>query len=234
MFEKHKAAKLEAAQARQAIGEVRARASQLPDSDGAISIEAFQQFMQYVSEHNVEFGSIPEVRTAIRLGLSQGGYFLQTDTTLLLKKGESALLESGADLLKEVTDREFRGASNGVSVPLGHGIRYRTGAVRGHMVTIGTHWATADTGALTVTDQRIVYHGGRKTLEFLFTKLATLNAYTDAIDLGVTNRQATSSFRVGDPELVAGIIHAAVNHRDSDVTIVQLEADADPSSAIGS
>ena len=59
MFEKHKAAKLEAAQTRQAIAEVRARASQLPDSDGAISIEAFQQFMQYVSDHNVEFGSIP-------------------------------------------------------------------------------------------------------------------------------------------------------------------------------
>jgi hypothetical protein len=51
------------------------------------------------------------------------------------------------------------------------------------MVTIGTHWATADTGALTVTDQRVVYHGGRKTLEFLFTKLATINVYTDAIDL---------------------------------------------------
>jgi hypothetical protein len=118
-------------------------------------------------------------------------------------------------------------------VPLGHGIRYRTGAVRGHMVTIGTHWATADTGALTVTDQRIVYHGGRKTLEFLFTKLATVNVYTDAIDLGVTNRQTTSSFGVGDPELIAGIIHAAVNHRENNVTIVQLEIEANPSPASG-
>jgi hypothetical protein len=99
------------------------------------------------------------------------------------------------------------------------------------MVTIGTHWATADMGALTVTDRRVVYHGGRKTLEFPFAKLATLNVYSDAIDLGVTSRQSTSSFRTGDPELVAGIIHAAVNHGDSDVTIVEMASEADSSSA---
>jgi hypothetical protein len=58
-------------------------------------------------------------------------------------------------------------------------------------------------------------------LEFPFAKLATLNVYTDAIDLGVTTRQATSSFGTGDSELVAGIIHAAIAHQD-DVTIIKL------------
>jgi hypothetical protein len=175
MFTKRKAAKLEAAENRQAIEEARAQAARLPDSDGVISVEAFQEFVQFVGDHHVDFDSIPEVRTALRLGLAQGGRFFQTDTTLLLRNNETSLLELQVDLLKEVTDREFRGGSRGVSVPIGGGIRYRTGAVRGHMVTIGTHWATADNGPLTVTDRRVVYHGGRKTLEFPFTKLATLN-----------------------------------------------------------
>lgn len=172
---------------------------------------------------------MPDLRAAVRLGLAQGGCFLETETTLLLKKGERPLLDASVDLLKEVADRGFRAGSRGVSIPLGGGVRYRVGAAPGHIVTIGTHWATADSGRLTVTDQRIVYHGARKTLEFPFAKLATLNMYADAIDLGVTSRQSTSLFRTGDPELVAGIIHAAINHRDEDVRIVRLITSPDAS-----
>jgi hypothetical protein len=65
-----------------------------------------------------------------------------------------------------------------------------------------------------VTDGRAVYHGGRKTLEFPFAKLATLKVYSDAIDLGVTTRQTTSSFGTSNGELIAGIIHAAISHQD--------------------
>jgi hypothetical protein len=134
---------------------------------------------------------------------------------LLLKRGEVAYANESASLLKEVAQREFRGGSQGVSVPLGGGVRYRVGAMRGQMVTIGTQWQTADTRILTVTNQRVVYHGGRKTLEFAFAKLVALKAYSDAIDLGVTNRQSTSSFRVDDPEFVAGMILAAVTASNS-------------------
>jgi hypothetical protein len=232
MFEKRKAAKLaaeeqrqaaeaEAEKHRQAIESIRARAAQLPDADGVVPVKPFEDFVDFVSENKVEWTSIPDVLTELVVGLARGGAFLpQPHATLLLKNGEHALSEVPAELLEEVTDRQFQGGSHGVSVPLGHGVRYRTGAVRGHMVTIGTHWATADTGKLTVTDQRIVYHGGRKTLEFLFTKLATLNVYTDAIDLGVTNRQSTSSFRTPNPEMVSGVIHGAVSHVGTGVTIV--------------
>lgn len=230
MFTKHKAAKLAAKQKVQAIAEVRARAAQLPDTNGVISIEALQPFTQFVVDHDIALGELPDVRRAVLLGLAEGGQFIQAGTALFLKKDESAVYETAADLLKEVTDREFRGGSQGVSIPLGHGVRYRAGAMRGHVVTIGTHWAPTDTGALTVTDQRIVYHGGRKTLEFPFAKLATLNVYTDAIDLGVTSRQATSSFAVSDPELVAGMIHAAVNHADGEVTIIRFADDPNASS----
>ena len=46
------------------------------------------------------------------------------------------------------------------------------------------------------------------------TKLAALNVYTDAIDLGVTSRQTTSSFGTSNSELIAGIIHGAISHQD--------------------
>jgi len=215
MFQKRK-------QRRQAMTELRALAAKLPDAEGVISPDGFRDFIEFVTTNNIDLTDASDIRQQVRLGLAQGGYFLETKTTLLLKKDEAVLLETPVDLLKEVTDREFRGGPQGVSIPLGHGIRYRAGAMRGHMVTIGTHWATADSGRLTITDTRIVYHGGRKTLEFPFTKLATLNVHSDAIDLGVTSRQSTSSFRTGDPELVAGIVRAAFERRDDNVTILQI------------
>jgi hypothetical protein len=225
MFGKGKAAKLAAAEAHQATEEARSMAADLPDADGHVSIEDFQRFFQFALDHNVDLSLIPNEWRTVRLGMAQAGYFIDPSTSLLLKRNECALFDARADLLKEVADREFRGGSRGVSIPLAHGVRLRTGAVRGHMVTIGTHWTPADSGVLTVTDRRVVYHGGRKTLEFPFAKLATLNVYTDALDIGVTSRQSTSSFRVVDPELVAGMIHAGLDWEDQEVTILKLTAD---------
>lgn len=222
MFHKHKARKLEAQHRQEAITKLRGMAASLPDADGVVSVDGFRDFFEVVADNHIALRDFPDIRNPVLLGLAQGGYFLRSDTALILKKDEAALWDEPAALLKEVTDREFRGASQGVSIPIGGGARYRVGAMRGHMVTIGTHWTAADSGTLTVTDRRVVYHGGRKTLEFQFAKLATLNVYKDAIDLGVTNRQSTSSFRVDDPALVAGMIHAALDHADSKVTIIKL------------
>jgi hypothetical protein len=79
------------------------------------------------------------------------------------------------------------------------------------MVAVGTHWETADSGLLTVTNKRVVYHGARKNLEFAFAKLSTLSTYSDAITLGVSNRQNASTIALTEPEFVAGMIRAAFN-----------------------
>ena len=41
--------------------------------------------------------------------------------------------------MKEVIDREFRGGSRGVSVPIAKGVRFRTGSFRGKSVVGGSH-----------------------------------------------------------------------------------------------
>ena len=221
MFNKRKAAKEQATEQAAKQAAVRQVLETLIAEDGTISDENTERFQSYCSEQGFLSGSdvnaelpVDVVRT-LTLARAYPGHFIEIGTTLFLKPGEVCYAEVGAGMLKEVVQREFRGGSQGISVPLGHGVRYRTGAFRGHMVTIGTHWQVADSGMLTVTDKRVVYHGDRKTLEFSFDKLATLNVYSDAIDLGVTSRQATSSFRVFEPEFVAGMIHAAVNANNS-------------------
>ena len=198
--------KAEIAQHNAEVEQARALAARLPDAEGAISVGGYMEFAEFVVDHKVDVGTIlDEVRT-IQIGLAKGGFFLDPgDSTLLLKKGEDALFETEADLLK--FDPEW---------PLAH----VPGATD---VPVGYRMDTADTGLLTITNQRVVYHGARKTLEFLYAKLATLTVYPDVIDLGVTSRQSTSTFRVADPELTAGLIRAALDHRDSQVTILKLQ-----------
>ncbi len=206
---------------RTALQQLRSMAASMPDANGVISLGGYQRFARVASNNNIALRDFPDIRDPVLLGLALGGHFVAGETTLMLKGGESGLWDEPVELLKEVTDREFRGRSSGVSIPIGMGVRYRVGQSRGHMVTVGTHWDTADTGVLTVTDQRVVYHGTRKTLEFPYKKLATLQAFTDAVGLGVTSRQTTSTFRMRRAELVAGLIQAAADWSARGLTVVR-------------
>jgi hypothetical protein len=202
----------------------------LLSEDGSMSEENVERFETWLGEHrppefldrsSLSGGAETEYMTSmLRLrhilrgaqvaGAQEGIVIDQVDTSLILKPNEVAIVDEEANLLKEVTLREFRGGSAGISIPLGgRGVRARFGSYRGHIETIGKEWQNADTGFLTVTNQRIVFHGGRKTLEFPFAKLATLNAYSDGVELGITSRQATSKFGgLEDGEYVAAMIRA--------------------------
>jgi len=129
---------------------------------------------------------------------------------LMAKPGEVVHAEYEAQLMKEVTIREWVSGYRGFSVPLGRtGIRYRFGSSRGHSVVVGTEVQVADQGILAITQQRTVFTGARKTLEFQHKKLAGLDVFRDGVQLHVTNRQTPSLFKVWNGEVVAAVVTAA-------------------------
>jgi len=133
-----------------------------------------------------------------------------SNPTILLKDGEVLHAQYPASLMKEVTQREWRAGTAGVSVPLGRtGVRFRVGAIRGQSVVVGTEMQVADTGVLSITSKRALFAGARKTLEMQYAKLANLNVYTDGVQFHVTNRQTAPLFTVRNAEVVAAIINAA-------------------------
>jgi hypothetical protein len=134
---------------------------------------------------------------------------------MILKPGETAHGEFRVSLMKQVTQREWRGTSSGVSIPIGRtGIRYRTGATRGRSVVVGTQLVADDTGILTITSARAVFAGTKKTLEFRNDRLVSVEQYTDGLRLGVTNRQAASLFKFSDgsPSIAAALISCGTRH----------------------
>jgi hypothetical protein len=230
-WRRRKAAKAEDAHREAAVREAHSFFDGLLDHDGALTPEGMGQLFMYAGERSEADRSAiwSDLAVPMKLALAQGGRFIAADkTSLLLHEDESALYDCPAYLLKEVIDRECRGASQGISVPLGHGVSYRTGSMRGHAVTIGSHWTDADEGVLTLTGKRLVHHGERQTIEFPLAKLATLNVYGDAIAVGATNRKTNSHFRVWTPDLVAGLIQGAASHEDIVVMHLQFEEASGP------
>ena len=126
---------------------------------------------------------------------------------MITRPGEVAYAEFSVSLMKEVTQREWRGSSSGFSVPIGFGVRYRAGAVRGRSVVVGAQLVAEDSGILTVTSTRTVFAGQKKTLEFRHDKLVSVHQFTDGLRLGVSNRQAASLFKfAASPTIAAALI----------------------------
>ena len=130
---------------------------------------------------------------------------------IMTKKDEVVHLEKNAGLMKEVAVREWRGGTSGVSFRIAKGVSYRTGAIRGKSVVVGTELQVADSGVLAVTSQRIAYMGN-KTIELSYAKLMNLDVFSDGVRVHVSNRQNAPLFKVdpGVGEVIAATVNAAM------------------------
>ena len=131
---------------------------------------------------------------------------------LMTKKNEVVHLETVAALMKEVTLREWRSGSSGVSFRIAKGVRYRVGNTRGRSVVVGTELQVEDSGNLSVTSHRAAYMGSRKTMEFPYAKLMGIEVFTDGISIRASNRQKTPLFKLeeGMGHAVAATLNAAM------------------------
>ena len=66
-----------------------------------------------------------------------------------------------------------------------------------------------DQGSLSVTSLRAVFVGQRKTVELPYSKLVTLNVYSDGVQFHQSNRKTASLFQVRNGEVVAAMVNAA-------------------------
>lgn len=123
--------------------------------------------------------------------------------TLMLKPNEIAVAQVTSVGLVE--DRkgagQWKGSSQSVSLPIGkiggRTIRYRVGGTRGHYAQGASTPTQVDTGTMTITSQRIVYQGAKKTAECLFTKLLGIQHGADRIVISVSNRQKPTTIFYG-------------------------------------
>ncbi len=138
---------------------------------------------------------------------------LNTAKTSTGSGADSIMLKSGEAVFAKVTNTSlieerkgaghYQGHSQGVSIPIakvgGRSVRYRVGVNKGHYVS-GTPTPTAiDTGTTFITNQRVIFQGGKQTRECAYTKLIGFehDDNSGSTTFSVSNRQKPTTIHYG-------------------------------------
>jgi hypothetical protein len=120
------------------------------------------------------------------------------DHSLVQKKGE-LVLWSGHGIYQVAgrTPSTFSGGSQGVSIPIVAGIRYKVGSFKGRMTPGVEMQMDKDQGMVKLTNQRLIFAGPIATTEWAFAKLLSSFSNPDRTEFifGVSNRQKSSGLR---------------------------------------
>jgi hypothetical protein len=120
------------------------------------------------------------------------------DHSLAQKKGELVLWTGyGVYQVAGRTPSTFSGGSQGVSIPIVAGIRYKVGSFKGRTIPGVEMQMDKDQGMVKLTNQRLIFAGPIATTEWAFAKLLSTFSNPDRTDfiLGVSNRQKSSGLR---------------------------------------
>jgi hypothetical protein len=120
------------------------------------------------------------------------------DQSLVQKKGELVLWTGqGVYHVAGRTPSTYSGGSQGFSIPLVAGIRYRVGSFKGSMIPGVEMQMDKDQGMVKLTNQRLIFAGPIATTEWAFAKILSTFSNPDRTDfiIGVSNRQKSSGIR---------------------------------------
>lgn len=168
------------------------------DGGGHFTLFRMMNLLNALSEHGV----VPRFdRRAVRPPFN------------LMKSEELLWLFGGTDYFEQITQREFRGGSLGVSFRVAKGVYIRPGAFRGRSVASSSMQHT-DSGMLGITTKHIYFKGNSKSFRVRLEKIVSFDPYQDG--LGImrdTARAKPEIFRMGatDAWFLLNIIDAVMS-----------------------
>jgi hypothetical protein len=158
------------------------------------------------SEHAEAFAAWQADRSAQATMLDTAKHYEGVGSdALMLKPGEAIFFTvTGASLVEDRRGAgHYAGRSQGISVPVGsiggRTVRYRVGASKGHYVEGAPSPTAIDTGSVFVTNQRVIFQGGKQTRECAYEKLIGTE-HDDAggtTTFSVSNRQKPTTIHYG-------------------------------------
>lgn len=168
-------------------------------------------------KYDIQHSSTPELKDAIlRVGMREfiqewekGIAPKQQCHGLVLQKGEICHWEETAGLRIRRTQREYVGRTSSVSIPLGHGIRYRVGGFKGRPIDHTIH-EDGGNGILHITNQRICFTGVH-AVAIGFKKMVSVNGFEGGFIIETSNEKKPGIFIVRHPELTTEMLLLASN-----------------------
>ena len=128
------------------------------------------------------------------------------DHNLVQKVGE-LILWTGTAIFHEAgrTPTRYTGRSQGISIPIVAGIRYRVGSSAGEIIPGEEMQMDKEQGMVKLTNQRLIFVGSNNSTEWAFAKFlaANSNPTRDDFLFAVSNRKKTSGLRFSPADGIA-------------------------------
>ena len=128
------------------------------------------------------------------------------DNQLVQKAGE-LVLWSGSAVFHEAgrTPSRYVGSSQGFSIPIVAGVRYRVGSTRGTLIPGEEMQMEKEVGLVKLTNQRLIFAGSANAAEWQFAKFlsAGTNPARNDFIFAVSNRKKTSGLRFSSEDGIA-------------------------------
>jgi hypothetical protein len=128
------------------------------------------------------------------------------DNQLVQKAGE-LVLWSGSAVFHEAgrTPSRYIGSSQGFSIPIVAGVRYRVGSTRGTLIPGEEMQMEKEVGLVKLTNQRLIFAGSANAAEWQFAKFlsAGTNPARNDFIFAVSNRKKTSGLRFSNEDGIA-------------------------------
>jgi hypothetical protein len=118
---------------------------------------------------------------------------------LVLKAGEACYGQWQAETYTMHKSTHYVGGSTGASFRVARGVYLRNSGFRGAPVQTQA-MASEGRGTVYITNKRLVFVGPAKTIELAFTKIASVEPYTDGMQFNIANKSPII-VRTGDDRL---------------------------------
>jgi len=135
-------------------------------------------------------------------------------TSLVLKNNEMAVASVGARLCRYRTRTQYVGGSQGVSIPLGHGLRYRVSSFKGHPIQTES-LVEVDVGTLVATSKRLVFLGSKRDISVPLAKLLQAEPFADALGIGREGKESRDIYQIEHPAYFLMFLQWAIAHQDT-------------------
>jgi hypothetical protein len=180
---------------------------------------------QYALDH-ADWVRDVEIFNTIRAAFELAAKGEDAVSNLTVQKPGEIVLWRGLGQLHEAgrTAGQYVGSSQGFSIPLFAGVRYRVGAQRGTFVSGDPIQVYKEVGDVVLTTDRVLFNGMMNTKEWAFSKWNGAAASADETDyiFHVSNRQKTSGilFAGDDGRLFNRFLAQALNCEEEGIASV--------------
>lgn len=139
--------------------------------------------------------------------------FTPIPTTLMLKDGEDAYLESLSTLKEPRSVRKYGSSGVGLGFRVAKGV-YLGGGTRRGAAESHQEWRDADAGNLTLTNKRLIFDGQKEKRNIPLDKIVSVTSLLDSIDVTVEGKNKGVVFTVNNPYIWNFVLQALAKAED--------------------